>query len=266
VNIVCERVVSIDSTNAELLRRSSTQSIHAMALRADVQSSGRGQRGRAWHANVGDALLMSVGWAFNANVRLDGLSLAVGVAIAHATQQFAAGRLSLKWPNDLLLDDGAKLGGVLIETIASQHDGARSRYTVIGIGINIRPPPMSVLDRALALHALPAASLLSSLHPRTADGASIVCAALEQSILAELAQALPRFAEHGFAAFKDDWWSRRAYALGRVQLLPLDGETSAQHAIRGKIIDVAENGALIIDDGRTLHTLHSTSLSLRPIE
>jgi BirA family transcriptional regulator, biotin operon repressor / biotin---[acetyl-CoA-carboxylase] ligase len=266
VKIACERIASIDSTNAELLRRASKQSIHAMALRADVQSSGRGQRGRTWHAHAGDALLMSVGWAFNASVRLDGLSLAAGVTIARATQQFTAGRLTLKWPNDLLLDDSAKLGGVLIETVANQHDGARSRYTVIGIGVNIRPPQISVLDRANAPHALPAAALLSSLHPRTADGASIVCAALEQSILTELAQALPRFAAHGFAAFKDDWWSRRAYSLSRVQLLSLDGEASAQHAIRGKIADVAENGALIVDDGRTLHTLHSNSLSLRPIE
>ncbi len=203
---------------------------------------------------------------FDASVRLDGLSLAVGVAVARAAEQFATGRLTLKWPNDVLLDDQAKLGGILIETVANMQDGARSRNAVIGIGINIRPPELSIRDRAAAQHALPAAALLSTLHPRAADGANIVHTALEQSVLAELVQALPLFARRGFAAFKDDWWARRAYANSRVQLLPAEGETSAQHAVRGKIADVAENGALVIDDGSTLHTLHSNSLSLRPTE
>jgi BirA family transcriptional regulator, biotin operon repressor / biotin---[acetyl-CoA-carboxylase] ligase len=264
--IACEHLASIDSTNAELLRRVAAQSIHATAISADMQSAGRGQRGRRWHAAAGDALLLSVGWEFDATIRLDGLSLAVGVAVARAAQRFAAGRVTLKWPNDLLLDDRAKLGGVLIETVPNLRGEINTRAAIIGIGINIRPPQREAWDRVLARQALPAAALLSTLQPREADGAPIVCEALKQTLLTELAHTLPEFATHGFAAFKDEWWSRRAYSEKRVQLFTAEDASLSQRAIHGKIADVAENGALIIDDGHTLHTLHSNSLSLRPIE
>jgi BirA family transcriptional regulator, biotin operon repressor / biotin---[acetyl-CoA-carboxylase] ligase len=271
--IACEQLASVDSTNAELLRRSARQSIHAQAISADVQSAGRGQRGRHWHAAAGDALLLSVGWEFDATVRLEGLSLAVGVAAARAAQRFAAGRVTLKWPNDLLIDDRAKLGGILIETAPNASGAAQNarrepqgRTAVIGIGINVRPPQLANWDRAFARESLPAAALLSTLHQREADGATIVCSALKQTLLEELAQALPLFAARGFAAFKDEWWAHRAYAQKRIQLFSADATSSAQDAIRGKIVDVEKNGALVIDDGRTLHTLHSNSLSLRPIE
>jgi BirA family transcriptional regulator, biotin operon repressor / biotin---[acetyl-CoA-carboxylase] ligase len=264
--IVCEHVAAIDSTNTELLRRVAVGSIHATAISADVQSAGRGQRGRHWHAAAGDALLLSVGWAFDATTRLDGLSLAVGVAAARAAQRFAASRVTLKWPNDLLLDDRAKLGGVLIETVPSAVGETSKRVAIIGIGINIRAPQIAASDRQSVRETLPAAALLSSLHPREADGATIVREALKQTLLIELAQALPEFAIHGFAKFKDEWWSRRAYSEKRVQLFSAEDAAASQRAIHGKIAGVAENGALIIDDGHTLHTLHSNSLSLRPIE
>jgi BirA family transcriptional regulator, biotin operon repressor / biotin---[acetyl-CoA-carboxylase] ligase len=271
--IACEQLASVDSTNAELLRRSAQQSIHAQAISADVQSAGRGQRGRHWHAAAGDALLLSVGWEFDATVRLEGLSLAVGVAAARAAQRFAAGRVTLKWPNDLLIDDRAKLGGILIETVPTVRGTVpnvridlQGRTAVIGIGINVRPPQLASWDRALAREPLPVAALLSTLHQREADGATIVCGALKQTLLEELAQALPLFAAQGFAAFKDEWWAHRAYAEKRIQLFSADATSSAQDAIRGKIVDVEKNGALVIDDGQTLHTLYSNSLSLRPIE
>jgi BirA family transcriptional regulator, biotin operon repressor / biotin---[acetyl-CoA-carboxylase] ligase len=264
--IASEHLALVDSTNSELLRRSAQQSIHAQAISADAQSAGRGQRGRHWHAASGDALLLSVGWEFDAAVRLEGLSLAVGVVTARAAQRFAAGRVTLKWPNDLLIDDRAKLGGILIETVPNARPESHGRTAVIGIGINVRPPQLANCDRALAREALPAAALLSTLHQREADGATIVCGALKQTLLEELARALPLFAARGFAVFKDEWWAHRAYAETRIQLFKGDATSSAQEAIRGKIVDVEKNGALVIDDGRTLHTLHSNSLSLRPIE
>jgi BirA family transcriptional regulator, biotin operon repressor / biotin---[acetyl-CoA-carboxylase] ligase len=264
--ITCEGLASVDSTNAELLRRGAQQSIHAKAISADVQSAGRGQRGRHWQAAAGDALLLSVGWEFDATVRLEGLSLVIGVAAARAAQRFAAGRVTLKWPNDLLVDDRAKLGGILIETVPNVRRDSYGRTAVIGIGINVRQPQLANWNRALAREPLPAAALLSTLHQREADGATIVCGALKQTLLEELARALPLFAARGFAAFKDEWWAHRAYAEKRIQLFSSDATSPAQQAIHGKIVDVEENGALVIDDGRTLHTLHSNSLTLRPIE
>jgi hypothetical protein len=56
-----------------------------------------------------------------------------------------APRLQLKWPNDLWLC-GAKLAGILVETA---HVGTRP-YVVVGVGINITPPPPEALARLTA--------------------------------------------------------------------------------------------------------------------
>jgi BirA family transcriptional regulator, biotin operon repressor / biotin---[acetyl-CoA-carboxylase] ligase len=262
IEFVHEALASIDSTNAELLRRAQTRPIHARAISADVQTAGRGQRGRRWYANAGDALLLSVGWQFARGERLDGLSLAVGVMVARAALRFASERITLKWPNDLLLDDREKLGGILIETLPLDAD---RRVAVIGIGLNVRPAHIVEVERAASPDALPPGALLSGFQPRNADGATIVRDALRQSLLEELAAQLPIFASDGFCAFRDDWWARRAYASARVRILSADHSIAAHAAVSGTIADIDDSGALVIDDGRTLHTLHSALISIRPI-
>jgi BirA family transcriptional regulator, biotin operon repressor / biotin---[acetyl-CoA-carboxylase] ligase len=258
-----EHIASIDSTNAELLRRAATRSIHARALSADVQSAGRGQRGRRWHATAGDALLLSVGWHFSSTQRLDGLSLAVGVAAARATARFSSDRITLKWPNDLLVDDEHKLGGILVETTSNAQG---ERIAAIGIGINVRIPDLGEFERIGQRDYLPPAALLTGMQPQGASGALLVRDSLKQALLDELSVVLPRFAEHGFADFRDDWWSLRAYANTRVRLLSNDATSAAQTAVAGRLAGVEDNGALVIDDGRTLHTLHSGSISIRPTD
>jgi BirA family transcriptional regulator, biotin operon repressor / biotin---[acetyl-CoA-carboxylase] ligase len=260
VEFVHEHLTSIDSTNAELLRRAQTRSIHARSISADVQTAGRGQRGRRWHAAAGDALLMSVGWCFGRDERLDGLSLAVGVMVARTAQRFASERITLKWPNDLLLDGRTKLSGILIETLPLDAD---RRVAVIGIGINIRAPQLIEFDRPANFDALPPGALLSGFQQRNADGATIVRDALRQAVLDELAAHLPRFASDGFRAFRDEWWARRAYADASVRVLA--PEALPHNAVSGRIANIDETGALTIDDGRTLHTLHSGTISIRPV-
>jgi BirA family transcriptional regulator, biotin operon repressor / biotin---[acetyl-CoA-carboxylase] ligase len=259
-----EHVASIDSTNAELLRRAAAQSVHLRSLSADVQTAGRGQRGRRWIASPGDALLMSVGYEFPASIRLEGLSLAIGVAAAHAAQRFASGRIGLKWPNDVLLDDRAKLAGVLIESV----NGRGVCTAVIGIGVNIRPPATESLPFAMAeatLNAFPAAALLSGFHPRNADGAAIVRDALCTALLEQFALTLAEFAQHGFAAFRERWWTQRAFVERRVRIHRLDRPHDSQTMLCGMIEQIDDTGALILNDGRTLHTLRSGMISLRPV-
>lgn len=255
---VFEHIPSIDSTNSELLRRAARTAIHGRALSADVQTAGRGQRGRRWYAEAGDAVLMSVGWTFSPSRRLDGLSLAVGAAVARAVANFSPDRVTLKWPNDVLLEDRAKLAGVLVETVPD-HEGGRS--AVIGIGVNIRAPHPSN-TAVFEPDSLPPAALVSTVLPRHADGAMIICNALRSTLLSELSLTLDRFEQFGFSVFRDEWWSRRAYANTPVRVFER-GDTSG-HSYIGRISDIGEDGALVIDDGRALHTLHSGAISLRP--
>src|SRR4030095_1246172 len=59
-----EVVDSIDSTNAELLRRAARTDVHRHLLAAEWQHAGRGRRGREWTAVAGGSLTFTLGWRF----------------------------------------------------------------------------------------------------------------------------------------------------------------------------------------------------------
>src|SRR5687767_15853605 len=85
-------------------------------LAAEEQTAGRGRRGRRWHSAPGAGLTFSLGRRIRRPAReLAALSLVAGVAAARALRALGVRQAALKWPNDLLVD-GAKLGGILVET------------------------------------------------------------------------------------------------------------------------------------------------------
>src|SRR5438128_6047736 len=106
----------------------------AQLLAAEEQSAGRGRRGRRWHSARGAGVTFSLARIVRKPLReLPALSLVAGVAAVRALRALGVARAALKWPNDLVVD-GAKLGGILVET-RGQRGGS---LAVIGIGINCR--------------------------------------------------------------------------------------------------------------------------------
>jgi len=104
---------------------------------ADRQRDGRGRFGRAWCSPAGGLYATFLA----SNGRLVSLEAGVVVAEALGDRGIAVG---LKWPNDLLLDDG-KLGGILVETA----DG----IALIGIGLNLTESPLETAT-SLAEHGM----------------------------------------------------------------------------------------------------------------
>src|SRR5919197_6419801 len=103
-------------------------------LAAEEQTAGRGRRGRRWHAAPGTAVTFSLARLVRRPPReLPGLALVAGVGAARALRALGAERKPIKRTNYLVID-GAKLGGILVET---RTQGAAT-LTVIGIGINCR--------------------------------------------------------------------------------------------------------------------------------
>ena len=80
---------------------------------------------------------MSVLWDFEQGAQaLEGLSLAVGVAVRRALIELGLEDVRLKWPNDIYIGH-KKLGGILLEMIG---DPAGHCSVVIGVGINVSMP------------------------------------------------------------------------------------------------------------------------------
>lgn len=136
-----------DSTNRVLLQLAAEGAREGLVVVADVQTAGRGRRGRTWTAPAGTSLLCSVllrpsmprrTWSL--------LSLAAGVAVHRlATSLLPSAEVALKWPNDLLID-GVKAAGILMELAADA--------VVLGIGLNVdwrgvqRPPDLQATSLA----------------------------------------------------------------------------------------------------------------------
>lgn len=208
-----------------------------LLLSASRQTAGRGRLGRSWQSDDA-ALTFSLALPLPAELDLAGLSLAVGCAVADVLD--ASGqRIRLKWPNDLFLD-GAKLGGILIETVPLPGG---ERGVVIGIGLNLLPLPPDADRSAYASgHAA-----LQSLDPAATAAATL--ARLAPALQALLAD----FRTLGFAAWQAAF-SRRDLAAGRrVRVGDQVG------LARG----VSARGELLLETPTGVQACHGGELSLR---
>lgn len=128
-----ELAAHIPSTNTELVRRGLTGSIDGTAVLAEVQTAGRGRRGRTWRSPFARNLALSVGIRIERSLaEVGAVSLAVGVAVADALAAVGLHGVALKWPNDVLLE-GRKLSGILMELPRA----VEPPELVVGIGINV---------------------------------------------------------------------------------------------------------------------------------
>ena len=125
------RVVDrIGSTNASLVAAAAEGAPEGQVLVAEHQDAGRGRLDRTWSSppRAGVTVSMLVRPDVPA-ARRGWLSLLVAVALADAVAEVADVRVSVKWPNDLLAADGAKLAGILAE--------AGVAAVVVGVVLNV---------------------------------------------------------------------------------------------------------------------------------
>ena len=229
------------STNALLVERGAP---HGAVLVCEHQSAGRGRRGNLWVSRVGGSLAFSMLWRFSQGTgALGGLSLAIGVGAARALERLGIRGVEVKWPNDLHLK-GRKLGGILIELTG---DVRGPSVAVVGIGINVR------LDRPMRGRiGSPAADIASH------GGAAPTRTALLRALLPSLAESLTRFSLEGFAPFREEWLRLHAWRGRRVAL-----STADRRVAEGKIVGIAEDGALMLASAKGIERFHSGELSLR---
>ena len=180
----------VDSTNSTLLRDEHAGDRRIVACLTEIQSAGRGRRGRSWLSPLGGGLAFSLRWQSESSMAaLAGLSLAIGVGVVRALHDVGFNDIGLKWPNDLQWR-GKKLGGILVEL---GGDALGPCHAVIGVGLNLR------LDAHTA----------DGIDQPWVDLASVRDAALPDRnqlaahMLVRLIEVLDQFSLHGFAAFVD---------------------------------------------------------------
>jgi BirA family biotin operon repressor/biotin-[acetyl-CoA-carboxylase] ligase len=117
----------------------------------DHQSAGKGRLGRGWSGEPGRELTFSVLLRPSlapGQAHLLRLGAALAVARTLEARPGLAGRVRVKWPNDVLID-GAKVCGILVE---GSMDVDRLHWVIAGIGVNVNSDP-EVLERAITERA-----------------------------------------------------------------------------------------------------------------
>ena len=149
----------------------------------------------------------------------------------------------MKWPNDVLDAQGAKLAGVLVE---AQGEVMGPSAVVIGIGLNLRLPA------ALAQQIGRPAAGLADMEGPLPDRNRLLAA-----LLIELARALETMEAEGFAALRQAWEARHALQGSVVRLALPDGR-NAEGIARG----VSDEGALLLETAAGVQAFHGGEISL----
>lgn len=199
---------SVDSTNAEVLRRLGGGAVGACLVLSEHQAAGRGRRGRIWQSPLGENLYCSLGLRLDgAAFSLEGLSLTVGLAVLGGLRAFGCMSAGLKWPNDVLVC-GRKIAGILLEL---SGDPAGDCSVVIGIGVNLNMRhEREVIDQSWT-------SVSREL------GRGIDRTAFAISLCAQLHHYLGLHREGGFASLQSEWEAAHLWCGKAVRLGDIDG-------------------------------------------
>ncbi|MEO5986506.1 MAG: biotin--[acetyl-CoA-carboxylase] ligase [Candidatus Limnocylindria bacterium] len=217
---------SIPSTN-DRARELIAAGIIGRAVVAEVQTAGRGRRGRTWASPPGANLTLSIGIDLGIRAR-DAWQLAAAAGLAVRDACLAVAPLGLKWPNDIVSAEGHKVGGVLIET---SIDGEVVTSAVIGIGLNVNWPRSEMPDE-IRDHATSLAEL---------NGRPIA----RETLLADLLDALDREVvamEGGRSPL--DRYRAACTTLGAE----IEVDTGDRRVV-GRAIDLDAGGALVVESG-----------------
>ncbi|MDE2515047.1 MAG: biotin--[acetyl-CoA-carboxylase] ligase [Rhodospirillales bacterium] len=200
-----------------------------LVILARAQTAARGSRGRSWTSIPGNLLLSVLLRPRRHAAEASRFALLAGVALAETLQAMLAdpASVTLKWPNDLLLD-GRKLAGILVDSAATPE--GRIDWLVIGIGVNLVAAPEGTDTPAIALST------------RMPLGGVPAVKTVADALLARLGAWLAIEAAQGFAPVRAAWMGRAAPPGTSI------GFRHGTARITGRFAGIDAEGALLIEE------------------
>jgi BirA family biotin operon repressor/biotin-[acetyl-CoA-carboxylase] ligase len=192
---------------------------------AKKQTTGKGRKNRDWSSPMGNLYFSLV---LQPKINLEKISLIsfVAAVVLRLALEEISGRqkVSLKWPNDLLIND-KKCGGILLESKINQKD---CEFLILGIGVNIDSNPDNVMFEATNLKDL---------------GIEITAENFLKKFLNHFEIIYKSFLDYGFAGVRQ-LWLQSAYKLQEKVILKIDDEE-----VSGVFVDLDDLGRLVLQQG-----------------
>lgn len=212
----------VASTNL-VARQLAESNDEPIAVCARSQTSGYGRNGHHWISPYG-GLWLSCATQIPTDKLNPLLALAASYATLEILSQYSSKTLSIKWPNDIMVEE-AKLGGILIESAVA---GSQTNL-IVGIGVNIESHPKRLATDQKTTHLSKQSGQLPPLEKLTSQ----ICVALLDEI--ELAVIEPQHVIEKLTP--------RMQTLGKT----IRVETSP-HTFCGVAESLTADGALIVKD------------------
>lgn len=220
---------AVGSTNDDAKDRARQGAREGTIVTAARQTAGKGRQGNHWLSEPGNLYMSLILRPKVSPAESGQLSFLAAVALANAVEKLlpAGVKITLKWPNDLLLN-GKKAAGILLETEAGS---ARTvDWLVMGMGLNIAHAPENAISiGSLGGHIAP----LDMLH----------------MVRAEIMALYRTWREKGFAPIRTAWLDRAAHKAQEINVR-LPHET-----FRATFLGIDDAGALHVKlpDGQERH-------------
>lgn len=210
---------------------------------AEYQRAGQGRRGKVWQSPPMRNIYCSVNRRFSCSIAdMSGFSLAVAVMITDALRAMNVEGLSLKWPNDIWLNN-KKCAGLLIQ-LRGESSGPCDVTLGFGINVSMSKQAGQGIDQEW--------TALSSETGTNFDRNIMV-----GNMLSGLMQGFKQYEQHGFAAFIDRW--RNYDGLYNKQISLALGSRVIEGIAQGVDVD----GALLVQQQEGLSRYHSGEVSVR---
>jgi BirA family biotin operon repressor/biotin-[acetyl-CoA-carboxylase] ligase len=230
-----------DSTNDLAAARARAGAPQGLVVATERQSAGRGRLGRVWHSPAGENLYVSILLRPTRPApEIPPITLLAGAAVARALAGLGF-EPRLKWPNDVQLDAGRKVAGILTEMAS---EGGRVGHVVVGLGLNVNT--LSFRDELAAR-----ATSLRLVAGHAFERAAVLAAVLDQ--LERLYEAF----EAGGPVVASEAWQPFAAVGARCRV-------SAPGAdLEGTMLGIDADGALRLrDDAGQIHRVLSGEISI----
>ena len=241
---------STASTNADALaylqQPATAPAPHGLVILADCQTAGRGRRGRTWHSppqgNIYTSVIVVPRPGTNGiGPWLSWIPLFAALAVADCLTTQTALAVSVKWPNDLLIND-KKIGGILCEQTTTPD---RTMAVVIGIGLNIN----AALDN-LPEDLRSGATTIAAESGRPFDRVPILA-----DLFLRLEQRMDRLFLDGPAGMAQEF-TQRCSTLGKTVRVTLE----EQGIVQGVAESIGPDGCLRLRVTSETSPAHSPSL------
>ncbi|MGA1822299.1 MAG: biotin--[acetyl-CoA-carboxylase] ligase [Thermoplasmatota archaeon] len=211
---------------------------------ANRQTGGKGRMRRRWESPPGGLYLSVVLRPMIPAEQASIIPLIAGLAVSKAISTTALLETSLKWPNDILIDE-RKVSGILVE---SSVKGEIMEFAVIGIGINANVDTSRFPDDFSK----------SSISLMEKSGEAVDREELLRNILYFLDMIYARFMDGGGLQLLDEW-AERSSTVGSEVIINLSGG----HIV-GKAVGLDDTGALLLSrEGEIIRITEGDCVHLR---